>query len=123
MFGKRIFLSAALCAALVVPSVSRAASCAPSSAGHVITQPTQGEGVTFTEICDGENIVVFESATGNPLRKGIGTDNPQATLDVNGGVKVGNDPGECTAEKAGTIRWTGKAFEGCDGTAWVTLTK
>lgn len=48
---------------------------------------------------------------------GIGTLNPQAALDVNGAVRVGNDV-NCTGDKAGAIRWTGSEFQGCDGSAW-----
>lgn len=35
-----------------------------------------------------------------------------------GGVKVGNDNATCDDSKAGTIRWTGINFEGCNGTEW-----
>lgn len=52
---------------------------------------------------------------------GIGTETPASKLDVVGGVKMDNDTGACTTAKAGTIRWTGTAFEGCDGSAWGSL--
>ncbi len=52
---------------------------------------------------------------------GIGSAAPASKLDVAGGVKVSNDASACTAAKAGTIRWTGTAFQGCDGKAWVSL--
>jgi len=48
---------------------------------------------------------------------GIGTASPVVALDVNGGIKVGN-VSDCTADKAGTIRWSGLHFEGCTGTVW-----
>ncbi len=48
---------------------------------------------------------------------GIGTTNPQETLDVNGAVKIGTT----TNTNAGTIRWTGTDFEGYDGTNWIPL--
>ena len=48
---------------------------------------------------------------------GIGTTEPAAELEVAGGIKVGNFTG-CTADKAGTMRWSGQHFEGCTGTAW-----
>jgi len=50
-----------------------------------------------------------------------------AHLVVGGGVKfdksvqLGNDTATCNTAKAGTIRWTGTAFEGCTGTAWAAL--
>ncbi len=53
---------------------------------------------------------------------GIGTTAPGAKLDVGGGVRLANDAGTCDSSKAGTIRWTGSAFEGCIGTAWLKLT-
>jgi hypothetical protein len=34
------------------------------------------------------------------------------------GVKLGNDSAACDANKAGTIRWTGTEFQGCDGQQW-----
>ena len=52
---------------------------------------------------------------------GIGTATPATKLDVSGGVKVGNES-TCNASKAGTIRWTGTAFQGCNGTTWISLT-
>jgi alpha-tubulin suppressor-like RCC1 family protein len=51
---------------------------------------------------------------------GIGTTAPAATLDVAGGVKVGGATA-CGAYQTGTIRWTGAAFEGCDGSVWRPL--
>lgn len=51
---------------------------------------------------------------------GIGTTDPSAKLEVAGGVKVANDT-TCNSSKAGTIRWTGSAFEGCNGSSWVSL--
>ncbi|MBS3105022.1 hypothetical protein J4234_02085 [Candidatus Woesearchaeota archaeon] len=52
---------------------------------------------------------------------GIGTASPAAKLDVSGGVKVANDMSACDASKAGTIRWTGTAFQGCTGTTWTKI--
>ena len=49
---------------------------------------------------------------------GIGVMSPVSKVDVNGGMKLSNDGGECDSSKAGTIQWTGSDFQGCDGTAW-----
>ena len=53
---------------------------------------------------------------------GIGMTSPTAKLDVAGSVKVANDTDTCNSTKAGTIRWTGKVFEGCTGgPEWTSL--
>lgn len=52
---------------------------------------------------------------------GIGTSNPAAALDVAGGIKLNNDTSACDATHAGTMRWTGSAFEGCNGISWAPL--
>lgn len=61
---------------------------------------------------------IVQSVAGNV---GVGVSNPAAKLDVSGGIKVANDTTSCNASKAGTIRWTGTAFEGCNGSDWVSL--
>ncbi|MFZ4577775.1 MAG: fibrinogen-like YCDxxxxGGGW domain-containing protein [Myxococcota bacterium] len=42
-------------------------------------------------------------------------------LIVTGSVQVGNEDVACTAAKAGTVRWDGTMFLGCDGTTWGAL--
>ncbi len=102
-------------------SASLETPCPPAAKGHSFPQGEVREGTLISEICNGSAYEVLESAKTGPLRKGIGTADPQATLDVNGAVKIGNDPAPCTPAKAGSLRWTGKAFEGCDGAAWSPL--
>ena len=71
-----------------------------------------------------DTILDLESGAVNRVRVtgsgnvGIGTENPGAKLDVVGGIKVANDAAACDASKAGTIRWTGTKFQGCNGSAW-----
>jgi hypothetical protein len=48
---------------------------------------------------------------------GIGTTGPNEKLEVDGAIKLGNT----TRTNAGTIRWTGTAFEGYNGTDWIKL--
>lgn len=53
---------------------------------------------------------------------GIGANAPAAKLEIDGGVKIANDDTTCDSETAGTIRWTGSDFEGCNGIGWTRLT-
>lgn len=88
----------------------------------ILPTPKLENDTLISEICaDGKSFEPFEAVKVNPIRKGINTTDPQATLDVNGGIKIGNDTAPCTAQKAGTIRFTETVFEGCDGKAWVSL--
>lgn len=52
---------------------------------------------------------------------GIGTEDPKAKLDVDGGIKVGRangcNPGGCSAATAGTIRYCSNILEYCDGSS------
>lgn len=49
---------------------------------------------------------------------GIGTLNPMETLDINGGIRIG----DASAANSGTIRWSGTDFEGYDGVSWKSFT-
>ena len=51
---------------------------------------------------------------------GIGTTNPVQALDVAGSIKFGSSD-TCGAGTAGSMRWTGSSFEGCNGSAWVAF--
>ncbi len=51
-------------------------------------------------------------------RVGIGTLMPVETLDINGGIRIG----DALASNAGTIRWSGADFEGYDGSSWKSFT-
>ncbi len=53
---------------------------------------------------------------------GVGTAAaPAAKLEINGGIKMGNDADACNSSKQGTMRFVGGNFQGCDGTNWVTM--
>jgi hypothetical protein len=58
------------------------------------------------------------------LKIGIGTPDPQARLDVNGAIRVGESVMSCTAATAGSIRFdaTSRTFFGCNGISWVPFT-
>lgn len=60
----------------------------------------------------GTNIIPARGAVG------IGTVAPAETLDVAGGIRIGNS----SKTNAGTIRWTGSDFEGYNGSAWMSFT-
>ena len=55
---------------------------------------------------------------------GIGTTSPQAKLDVDGGIKVGNDTDDCKPQKAGTMRYDSDSgsVQYCNGESWQTPT-
>lgn len=52
---------------------------------------------------------------------GIGVATPLARLSVAGAVQLADDTGACTTARAGTIRFQGGQFQGCDGSAWTSL--
>ncbi len=51
----------------------------------------------------------------------IGTSDPAARLDVNGAIKIADDPSDCTPQKAGAIRYHDSIIEVCDGTRWTPI--
>ena len=62
--------------------------------------------------------VIYESDDG---KIGIGTTDPAVQLHLTGAVAVGDSSGDCETGMEGVIRWSGSAFEGCDGTEWISL--
>ena len=48
---------------------------------------------------------------------GINTKRPKGQLDVNGGIRIGYT----VDQYAGVLRWTGSAFEGYNGSNWLSL--
>jgi len=49
---------------------------------------------------------------------GVGTLVPHAKLEVNGGVRIGDDNDNCTGAKSGTIRYRAGDVEFCNGHTW-----
>ncbi|WP_419172566.1 type II secretion system protein [Halobacteriovorax sp.] len=76
-------------------------------------------------LSDGESTIFSRSATDpndiyyNAGNVGIGTNSPVTKLDVNGGIKIGNQA-TCNASVEGTMKYNSsdKAMEFCDGTQW-----
>ncbi len=99
------------------------------NAGDPCPEPTPGR--IFTQegaagpslVCNGTTLEVDESVTTGPYARGVGTATPQATLDVNGGVRIGADT-TCAAAKEGTIRYVAASdvYEFCNGASWISLT-
>ncbi len=52
---------------------------------------------------------------------GVGVGAPVVPLEVNGGIRIGNDSGTCNASHSGTIRYSGGNLSYCDGASFVTL--
>jgi hypothetical protein len=48
-------------------------------------------------------------------------DNGYGAVSTTGSIQIGDGGDVCDGTTAGTIRWTGTDFEGCDGTEWVSL--
>ena len=93
--------------------------CPEPTAGRIFTQ----EGSAGPSlVCNGTTLEVDESISTGPYARGIGTAAPKATLDVNGGVRIGADT-TCAVAKEGTIRYVAAsdAYEFCNGTAWTSL--
>ena len=80
-----------------------------------------GNGMSFANTQQ-DNVILLGNNTYNAPRIGMGTYQPQAKLDVNGGVRVGKET-TCTTANEGTIIYdsTSKKFQGCDGTNWINL--
>lgn len=93
------------------------------TAGQLDNVVSIGHGVSPTSWDSTDNVILLGSNnTTNSPKIGMGTYNPQAKLDVNGGVRVGKEAA-CTSANEGTIIYdsTTKKFQGCDGTSWVNL--
>ena len=54
-------------------------------------------------------------------RVGIGTTAPNATLEVNGAIRIANDATACSATNVGTVRFNGSSIEYCVASNWVAL--
>lgn len=57
----------------------------------------------------------------NSGKVGIGTSAPQVKLDINGGLKLGNESSACISALAGTMRFVSSSFEYCNGSTWTVF--
>lgn len=74
-------------------------------------------------ICNGSTLELLEKDLSNPVRKGIGTASPAATLHVNGEAILGNTGLACSATTKGAMRYNTSTdqMQYCDGTIWRSL--
>ncbi|MEI4232988.1 hypothetical protein [Roseovarius sp. D22-M7] len=79
-------------------------------------------GVVHLMRCDGVNWQQYMTILADG-KVGIGTDAPDAKLDVAGEVKVGNTGGSCVAATEGALRYntSSQCLQFCSGAAWVCL--
>ena len=95
-----------------------------NTAGQLDNVVAIGHGISPASWNSTDNVILLgNNNTINAPKIGMGTYNPQAKLDVNGGVRVGQDSSTCSYINRGTIRFeTGtNKFQGCDGSNWVNL--
>ena len=74
-------------------------------------------------ICNGTTLELLEKDLSNPVRKGIGTASPAATLHVNGEAIIGNTGLACSGTTAGGMRWNSESscIQFCNGTSWTCI--
>jgi hypothetical protein len=81
-----------------------------------------GHAITLTSLNSTDNVILLgNNDTTNAPKIGMGTYNPQAKLDVAGGVRIANDASPCSSANEGTIRYDGTNFYGCTSSGWKQL--
>ena len=97
----------------------------PSELDNVIAIGHGFDSYTLTNSTTQDNVILLGVNSGLTYspKVGVGTFKPQAKLDVEGNIKVGNENNTCNADTEGSIRYDkpSKKFQGCDGTSWVNL--
>ena len=99
--------------------------------GGIDAASLQGRTPAAFAPAEGSNFYVQNRSTFDTAQSGsfnlAGSGKLGAQLDVGsnatiaGSVRLGFDPSSCDSTRAGTIRWNGSAFEGCNGSAWTPL--
>lgn len=99
-----------------------------TSQGGLTLQSASGSTTSIGNASGGSSTIIQAGSGGSiqltGTNVGIGTTSPASTLDVNGGVRVANDPAACSSAKAGTLKYTGgsPAYSYCNGSTWIPLT-
>lgn len=122
---KWILLPAASAALLLAPAVFF------SAYAQSVGDPCTGTNRSYTVsgvstpalICNGTTLELLEKDLSNPVRKGIGTSSPAATLHVNGETIIGNTGLVCSGTTAGGLRWSSgsSCIQFCNGTSWACV--
>jgi len=93
-------------------------------AGNARLYSTVNNTALFLTRTDNVNTVKIDSNGSSYLNGGnlgIGTQTPQAKLDVAGEAKIGNTGLACNATSAGAMRYNAAAMEYCNGTSWTII--
>ena len=102
-----------------------------SCAGPGVQNPVWGNNLNFgasnvvlnNTPASNENLwnALYSTTENNTPQIGIGTTQPQASLDVNGDIRVGAGTAACNSGLAGAIRYDASThtFLGCDGSNWI----
>ena len=87
-----------------------------ANSGHMDTVHTDPDWATVHTPA-----IVMTMPTLGDVKVAIGHKNPQAKLDVDGGVKIGDDNDSCNPAKAGTVRYHGGQMQYCHANNWKSM--
>lgn len=80
------------------------------------------KGDTGTPGADGQDGESIQGPPGEPGTSRWIDEDGYNNVMTTGSIQIGDRDGDCDSNTAGTIRFTGTDFEGCNGTSWVRFT-
>ena len=102
-------------------SQSAGGACTLAQSGNIfVTAGNPSESL----ICNGSNWVLADQMVTSGsvgIAWGASAPTPAVALDVNGGVRIGSDSGNCSSSKAGEIMYANGEMQFCNGSLWVAL--